>query len=240
MFEDFTAQLKAEAIAAYPQEAAWLITPGECRRVKNVSPTPEETFRAGKRAMASAMNRGLMAVVHSHPDYPACPSAADMRGQLASGVPWGIVATDGKSATEPAWWGDGVETPPLIGRSFRHGITDCFSLIRDYYRIELGIELPEYPREWLWWKKGEDFYRREFKAAGFREIEMEDARAGDVWLAQLHSPVTNHGGILLDAGLGLHHPSSPRSAVSTAHISRREPLARWQHHITHWLRHESR
>lgn len=239
MFEQHTAQLQAEAIAAYPHEAVWLITPGECRRVKNVAPEPESTFRVGKRALASAQQRGLLAVVHSHPNFPACPSAADMRGQLASGVPWGVVSTDGESATDVAWWGDSIEPPPLVGRGFRHGVTDCYSLIRDYYRVELGIVLPEYARDWEWWLGGEDFYRREFESAGFHLIEERDARPGDVWVAQLRSKVPNHGGILLDGGLGLHHPSS-RLPVDPSHLSRREPLARWRHHITHWLRHELR
>ncbi|SES12696.1 Proteasome lid subunit RPN8/RPN11, contains Jab1/MPN metalloenzyme (JAMM) motif [Vreelandella subterranea] len=238
MFYEYHEQLRAEAIAAYPNEAVWLITPGECRRVKNVSTEPTLTFRVGKRAMASAMQRGLLAIAHSHPDFPACPSAADMRGQISSGVPWGIVSTDGETAAEPIWWGEGIERPPLIGRGFRHGIADCYSLIRDYYLLELGIDLPEFPRDWEWWHKGEDLYRDGFKKAGFRVIEASEAKAGDVWLAQLRSKVPSHGGVLLDGGLGLHHPSTT-NAVDASRISRREPLARWQHHITHWLRHEA-
>lgn len=239
MFEQYREQLQREAIAAYPEEAVWLITPGECRRVKNIADEPTKTFRVSKQSMAAAMARGLLAVVHSHPDYPACPSAADMRGQQAAAVPWCIVATDGEHATDPVWFGDSVERLPLIGRGFRHGITDCYALIRDYYRLELGIDLVEFPRDWEWWLNGGDLYQDGIAPAGFRRIEQAEAQPGDMWIAQVRSPVPNHGGILLEHGLALHHPSA-HEPVDPAQLSRREPIGRWLPHITIWLRHNSR
>jgi proteasome lid subunit RPN8/RPN11 len=239
MFDEYREQIRREALAAYPREAVWLITPGECRQVENIASEPTKTFRVSKRDMAAAMARGLLAVVHSHPDYPACPSAADMRGQEASGAPWGIVATNGETATDIVWFGDQVERSPLIGRGFRHGVTDCYALIRDYYRSELGIDLIEFPRDWEWWLNGGDLYRDGIKPAGFRVIEQHEAKPGDMWIAQLRSPVPNHGGVLLEHGLGLHHPSA-REPVDPSRLSVREPLARWLPYITIWLRHESR
>lgn len=224
---------------AYPLEAVWLITAQGCRRVPNVADVPEHFFRVAKRDMTCAMAEGLLAVVHSHPNWYACPSASDMRSQASSGVPWGIVATDGKTCTDVAWFGDQVEREPLIGRSFRHGVTDCYGLIRDYYKTELGIDLIEFPRDWEWWLKGGDLYRDGIKPAGFCRIDQHEAKPGDMWIAQLRSPVPNHGGVLLENGLGLHHPSS-KLPVDASHISRREPISRWAQHIVIWLRHESR
>ena len=237
MLDEHHEQLRREALAAYPEEAVWLVTPGECRRVANVADDPRATFRVAKRDMAAAQARGLLAVVHSHPDYPDCPSEADMRGQLASGVPWGIVATDGQATTPVRWWGHDAREP-LVGRGFVHGITDCYSLIRDYYLLEHGAELPEFPRSWEWWRNGQDLYRDGFGRAGFRRIEPAEARAGDMFFAQLRSPVPNHGGIYLGDGLALHHKTG-RHAVDPSRLSQREPIARWLPHITHWLRHEA-
>ncbi|MCO7246351.1 NlpC/P60 family protein [Halomonas sp. Mc5H-6] len=239
MFDKYREKINAGALEAYPNEAVWLITPGECRQVKNIATDPESTFKVDKRTMAAAIKRGLQAVVHSHPDFPDCPSAADMRGQLATVVPWGIVATNGENCTPIRWWGEGVEKAPLIGRGFVHGITDCYALIRDYYAQELGIALPEYPRNWQWHEQGENLYLDGVASAGFRRIEAEDAKPGDMWLAQFRSPVPNHGGVLLDNGLTLHHPSA-RNPVDPARLSRREPVGRWQHYITHWYRHSER
>ncbi|WP_306168829.1 NlpC/P60 family protein [Halomonas sp. MMSF_3323] len=232
------ALIRAEALAAYPNEAVWLITDHGCRQVANVADAPRTTFAIAKRDMAAATAQGLRAIVHSHPDYPDCPSEADMRGQIASGVPWGIVATDGNATTPVRWWGGG-DRPELIGRGFVHGVTDCYALIRDYYAMELGIDLPEFPRSWEWWLKGQDLYRQGFEQAGFRVIEADKAMPGDMWFAQLRSDVPNHGGVLVENGLCLHHPSG-RHPVDPTRLSRRDPAARWLPYITHWLRHTSR
>lgn len=239
MFEQYHAQIKREAIASYPHEGVWLITTEGCRQVPNVAEDPENFFRVAKHDMAAATVAGLLAVVHSHPNWHPCPSASDMRCQDASGVPWGILATDGKRTTDIVWFGDQADKLPLIGRPFQHGVTDCYAIIRDYYSIELGISIPEFPRDWEWWLKGDDLYRDGFGKAGFHRIEQSEAKPGDVWIAQLRSPVPNHGGILLEGGLGLHHPSS-RNPIDPSHLSRREPISRWAQHIVLWLRHESR
>ena len=235
---DFS-KIKQEAIAAYPNEAVWLVTKKGILAVKNIAKEPSKTFRVAKADMTKAVRLGLDAIIHSHPDFPHCPSASDMQSQINSGVPWGIISTDGQSATDIVWWGDQIEPPPLLERTFRHGITDCYSLIRDYYRLEVGIFLPEFPRGWQWWLQGGDLYSEGFEKAGFRVIDVSEAQEGDVWLAQLRSDVFNHGGIYVGSGLMLHHPSSNKPVDSTQ-IARREPIERWLPHINLWLRHESR
>lgn len=238
MFDQYAEQIRAGALASYPNEAVWLITAAGCHQVENVATDPTTTFRVAKLEMVKAQAPGLLAVVHSHPDYPDCPSEADMRGQISSGVPWGIVATDGEQTTPIRWWGhDG--RPPLVGRGFVHGISDCYALIRDYYAEEFAITLPEYPRSWEWWRNGQDLYSDGFASAGFRRIAADEARPGDMWFAQLRSPVPSHGGILLKHGLALHHPSG-RLAVDPSRLSVREPIGRWLPYITHWMRHTSR
>lgn len=239
MFPEFSDQIRSEAVAAYPAEAVWLITTAGCKQVRNTADDPTKTFRVSKKDMAAATAAGLLAVVHSHPDSPPCPSEADMVGQIGSKVPWGIVATDGTSTSLITWFGDQVPKPPLVGRGFLHGVTDCYALIRDFYQEELGIPLVEFPRNWEWWRNGKDLYRDGIRPAGFRVIEESEAVPGDMWVAQLHSPVPNHGGVLLDRGLALHHPSS-RNPVDPGFLSRREPISRWLPHIVMWLRHETR
>lgn len=239
MFSGYYPEILSQAVADYPREAVWLITKAGCRKVQNIAKDPEATFCISSKDSAMAAAGGLLAVVHSHPDFPACPSAADMRGQISTGVPWGIVRTDGVTADAPVWFGDLSNSPPLLGRGYRHGVTDCYSLIRDYYWQELSQILPEFPRDWQWWTSGEDLYRTGFAPANFRVIPQTEAAPGDVWLAQIKSPVPNHGGVLLESGLILHHPGSG-SPVDNTQLSRREPITRWLPYITTWLRHESR
>ncbi len=237
LFSEFHAQIFAEAVEAYPEEAVWLITPGECRRVKNCHEQPTDYFRVSKQSLAAAMARGLLAIVHSHPGGISAPSEADMVGQVSTGVPWGLLSTDGTSATDLVWWGTPECVPPLLGRPFRHGVTDCYALIKDFYLLELGIHLPEFPRNWEWWNTGGPGFSEGFAAAGFSVIDESDARPGDVWLAQIRSEVPNHGGILLDGEVVLHQAGSTRQ-VDQSKLSGREPLHRYRPLITHWLRHK--
>ena len=122
-----------------------------------------------------------------------------------------------------------------MGRGFRHGVTDCYSLIRDYYRLERDVVLPEFPRDWEWWCNEQDLYRDGFGKAGFERLVDVDLRPGDVFLAQIRSGVPNHGGVYLGDGLALHHLAA-RLPVDATRLSRREPIDRWMKFISHWLR----
>lgn len=145
----------------------------------------------------------VMAVVHSHPNAPARPSQADRVACEASGLPWVIYAL-------PAGTWAGL-TPagyraPLVGRQFVHGILDCYSLVRDWYREERGVELPDFDRREEWWKKGDDLYMKNFSSAGFAPIPADAPLArGDVILMQLQAKVANHAAIYLGRDQILHH-----------------------------------
>ena len=236
MFEEYFEQIRAEAVEAYPEEGVWLITKTGCHRVANVHEEPESYFAVSDRDTLKAMTQGLLAVVHSHPDGEAVPSSSDMHGQISTAVPWGVLTTDGVAASPIAWWGKGAPKDPLIGRTFRHGVTDCYALIKDYYEVELGIELPEFPRDWEWWLTDENLFETGFVEAGFIRIDASEVQPGDVWLARIGGEgVANHGGILLDNSLMLHQIGS-RKAVDHTRPSAREPIYRYMRHISHWLR----
>lgn len=235
MFEAHIDQIKAEAIAAFPREAVWLITKEGCYQAENIHEDPESFFAVAEIDTRRAMARGLLAVVHSHPSNIAAPSASDMQGQINTAVPWGIVATDGVACSDAVWWGPGVDIQPLVGRGFRHGTADCYAIIKDYFLLEKGVGLPEFPRDWLWWEKGETHFVDGFPKAGFVRIDASEARPGDVWLAQIKSDTPNHGGVLLEDELTLHQPGG-KVPVELSKLSVREPIFRYQRYITHWLR----
>lgn len=230
-----TCAIQAHALAAYPEEACGVIKNDAYLRCRNVAADRRESFRIAVKRLASLMP--FEAIVHSHPDGPNCPSADDMRQQVATGVPWILVSTDGQNCTPPFVFGDGTPIPTLIGRGFRHGVTDCYALIRDAFRLNRGIVLPEFPRDWEWWQQGGDLYRDGFAAAGLRRLtESEQPAPWDVFLAQTpKSPVPNHGGIYLGNGEILHHLTA-RHPVDPTRLSAREPGSRWQAYVTHWLR----
>lgn len=245
--------IQAHANAEYPRESCGLVLRAdegggaEYLPCRNVAAGPEREFEIAPERWLQHEGR-ILAVIHSHPHRPQdglpaldWPSEADMQGQIASGLTWGIVVTNGASCTAPFFWGDDLPVAPLVGRSFRHGVSDCYDGIRDCGRLgaaELarqGLEgwpfedpftLPNFARGGEWWNQGKDLYRSHFAAAGYERVGTP--RPGDVFLAQIRSPVPNHGGVLLARGLVFHHLQF--------RLSRVEPLGGWARYVTHWLR----
>lgn len=243
MFDDLTPHIQTAARDAWPQEMCGLIVAGEFRVCRNAAADPEHGFEIAPADLAAA-GGDLAAIVHSHCNGRAAPSAADIRRQVATGVPWGIVVTDGVATTAPYWFGDGVEVPPLVGRRFRHGPSgsdgrgDCYAIVRDWYRLERRIALPEFPRNDGWWNAGERLYEDGFEAAGFRCYHRGPdyngpLEPGDVILISLRGKTPHHAAVILDQKRMLHHLAD---TARNTHLSRREPLARWSRFATHWLR----
>ena len=235
--------IKQHAIKDYPNESCGVVVKSDdgefvYRELPNLAAEPENTFEIDERLLI-ALGDKLAAVVHSHPMGPDYPSQADMEQQVAWNVPFGIVSTDGVGCLPPFFWGDSVPIPPLIGRGFRHGVTDCYAMVRDYYREKLNITLNEYPREWGWWQNGQSLYQDFFEREGFSRITPAEVREHDCFLAQIRSDTPNHAGVYVGGNLILHHLTSSLGS-DPARISRREPVAGWAKFICgFWVRHES-
>ena len=227
---DVYAAASAHAIEAYPQEACGAVVSGAYVRLRNVANDPAVYFAIDPNELHDAVADGVLEwIIHSHPNGPAHPTEMDMRHQAQDDVPWAIIPTDGKACMPAVCFGDSLPIPDLIGRPFVHGVTDCYALIRDWYQVERGVRLPNFPRDDEWWNSDGNLYLDGFQEAGFRRITRDEAQPGDVFLAQIRSPVPNHGGILLDHGLALHHLAN--------RLSRREPIGPWLGYVTYWLRH---
>ena len=144
----------------------------------------------------------IVAVIHSHPNMSAKPSQADLVACEASGLPWFIVGYPSLvwEYLEPKGY-----IAPLVGREWTHGILDCYSIIRDWYKQERNIELPEFDRHDEWWKAGQNLYLDNILKVGFKPIEQKDLQEGDVILMTIGSSVPNHGALYLGNGVILHH-----------------------------------
>lgn len=228
-------QVQCEAVAAYPLEAVWHLTRSGLRLVDNISATPECSFEVKKTDVLQSVREGLLAVIHSHPDGPACPSEADMRSQMSCAVPFGIIVSGHDSAGDYFEWGGAVED--LNTRSFRHGVTDCYALVRDYYAAELNIELPEFPRGWEWWQEGGNLYLDGVDAAGFVQVSVDDIQPGDMLLATLRGDVPCHAAVYIGNELMMHHLTATKPFDATRRPIT-EPIHRWHRHISHAFRHK--
>ncbi len=210
-----TAAILEHARAEYPKESCGLIVlkkkDGVYIPCRNISEDPAMFVIHPEDYLAAEKQGQITTIVHSHPDANATPSEADRVACEASGLPWCIV---GITNAAPPTWHTFVPTgykAPLIGRSFVHGILDCYTLIQDWYFQEVGAHLPHFPRAVEWWKKGDNLYLDHFGDAGFVEAAGPLQR-GDVILMQVLSDVPNHAAVYLGDDLMLHHLQNRLSA----------------------------
>ena len=199
--------IRAHAAEDYPREACGLVIVAKGRerymRCRNLAQGTEH-FVMNPEDYAVAEDAGdVIAVVHSHPDAPAAPSEADMVSCEATGLPWHILSWPGDDfrTIEPSGY-----QAPLVGRTFAHGVLDCWSLVRDFYARELKIELPDFERRDDWWANGENLYMEGYPKAGFVHLNQDaPEKVGDVILMQRRADVPNHAGVYIGNGLMLHH-----------------------------------
>lgn len=172
-----------------------------------------EHFIIDPKDYARAEDTGMVvAIAHSHPFIPPEPSLADRTGIERTQLPWLIVnhPLGTWSVTHP----DGF-VAPLTGRSFVHGVHDCYALIRDYY-AERGILLNDYPRSYGWWDDTEspDLYRANFATEGFTVLldhapvtsdDLALIEPDDLILMRIRALHDNHMAVYLGDGVILHH-----------------------------------
>lgn len=203
--------IRDHAVSQYPREACGLVAVvrGKQRYLpcRNIAESHNENFVLHPEDYAVAEELGeIVALVHSHPDMPARMSEADKVMCGRGDIPWYIVSVNARGETSDIerYEPEGYEAP-LVGRQFAHGVLDCYTLIQDYYKRELGIVLPDFERQDHWWNKGEDLYMQHFREAGFEPIKGA-IRKHDVILMQIRSPRVNHGAVFLgEPDHMLHH-----------------------------------
>ena len=159
----------------------------------------------------------ITAIVHSHPVTPPSPSQADKVSCEQSGLKWHIVnpKTETWGYCEPTGY-----KPPLIGRQWVWGVTDCWSLVRDYYKEQHNIQLLDYERP----TTPQDFldnplFEQYAERTGFIELNKDEKlQKGDVLLMSILHPTLNHVAIFLGDEI-LHHLAD--------RLSTREPYNEW-------------
>jgi proteasome lid subunit RPN8/RPN11 len=219
------------AYEAFPRESCGLLVIRKGREVywrcRNIGVGTDQFVIHPEDYAAADIHGEIVAVVHSHPGLSPKPSQADRVACEASGLPWHIVGVPSQSWAhiEPTGY-----VAPLVGREWSHGVLDCYALVRDWFRMECGVDLPNFARFDDWWKRGENLYIENFAQAGFAAVEASDPQKGDCFLMQVASPVPNHAAVYLGDGLILHHLQGRLS-------SRDVYGGYWQKVMTHVLRH---
>ena len=185
---------------------------------RNLSLTGHQCFILDPEDYVACDNLGVItAVVHSHPVTPPSPSNADRVACEQSKLKWHIVnpKTETWGYCEPTGY-----KAPLIGRQWVWGVTDCWALVRDWYKENKGIELrdwqrPTTPEEFI----EDPMFERCAADTGFVELKPEDKlQNGDLLFMSIMANGLNHVAVFIDGDV-LHHLAE--------RLSTREPYNQW-------------
>lgn len=170
---------------------------------RNLALTTEQ-FILDPADYACAEDRGeVLAVVHSHPAMPPEPSEADLIGCERSGLQWYII-----NPNTEEWGGcspSGFKAP-LVGRQWVWGVTDCWSLARDWY-AEHGLVVRDWDRPATPERfESDPMFDRCWRDTGFVELKDGDELiVGDLIMMALAGPRVDHVGVYVGDGMILHH-----------------------------------
>ena len=185
---------------------------------KNLSNWSNQCFIIDPIDYAKAEDTGkILAVIHSHPTTQPIASQADMISCEDTNLPWHIVnpKTEQWGYYEPSGY-----KPPLIGRHWVWGVTDCWALVRDWYKETKGIilrdwERPITPEEFI----ADPMFERCAWRTGFRQLRPEEKlENGDLLFMSILTSGLNHVAIFIDGDV-LHHLAD--------RISCKEPYNQW-------------
>lgn len=216
--------IQKHAAQVFPNECCGVIVNDQYIACRNIA-IDQNQFEIHHQDLVDAEDMGeIQAYVHSHPNASARASELDLIQIELHQKPWIICAYPDLEfqVYEPCGY-----KAPLVGRNYHHGWQDCYVLIRDFYRRELSIEIPDFERHDKWWedKANPSLYLDNFEKAGFYEVDTlqrgdvlicrvgrtEHANHAVVFLADDSKLRSEHTEPCIGTALILHHPYQRKS-----------------------------
>ena len=121
-----------------------------------------------------------------------------------------------------------VDYQSLIGRRWEYGEFDCYTLMRDFYRL-LGIKLPQYVRP-ADLDTCNSIFLDQMPKQGFGEVPFNRRLPNDVLLMRLGTRTPMHAAILLPNERILHQKQDSLSCVeilNAYYVRRTEAVFRY-------------
>lgn len=187
-----------------PEEACGFVVNGAVMPCNNAHSSPLSHFAIAAEDYAKAEDAGEIELVyHSHVDAPCKFSPHDIKACKQSNLPWLMYHLPSGDHV----YADPTGNAPYVGRQWTYGIHDCYGLMRDFYKRELGITLDDFERgeEMEWQRGGWSMFADNWQAQGFYEIDKPE-RKGDVAFMQIEASSLNHAAVFAgDGNLFYHH-----------------------------------
>lgn len=99
----------------------------------------------------------------------------------------------------------------LIGLPWDYGKQDCYTLIRQYFKLQ-GVDLPDFARP-ADLNTSPSIYLREAVLLGFKQVLFTERRPSDVLIMRLGTQYPMHAAVLVDYDRILHQLNELPSAV---------------------------
>jgi len=104
-----------------------------------------------------------------------------------------------------------VNYQSLIGRQWEYGKADCFTLVRDWFKLQ-GVELPDYERPEST-QSCKSIFLEEAVRIGFKPVTLQTRQPGDVLIMRMGTRTPMHAAVLLPDERILHQQRDSLSAV---------------------------
>lgn len=211
-------KIKSIGEARFPNEACgFVVSTGankkativECRN-DALYPKTQFIINSDEYLRVSEMGE-IIGIWHTHTNGNTKPSESDLYGCEATNLPWYLIsveqAEDGfKHSDLISFTPNGYEAP-YVGRPYVFGSFDCWTLCKDFYKREFGIQLKDYPRiENFWTKDESNYFITKTDECDLIDVTGQPIQYGDIVFIQTDSSGNpSHSAIYVGDEQILHH-----------------------------------
>jgi cell wall-associated NlpC family hydrolase len=108
-----------------------------------------------------------------------------------------------------------IEYENLVGNPFQLGTYDCLRMVRDFYKQNFDIDIPNYARPTNWNSDTLDLIGLLHSKLGFEKVDTWKLQPGDILATAIGTSKPNHMVIYVGDNMILHHKTGAMSAAET-------------------------
>lgn len=232
-------QIKQHSLEYSNEEVCgFILSNNQIVKARNTSFNKSKNFSIHPQDYISAENSGnIVAIYHSHPSKNDKFSEFDKLSAQNHNKPYIMYCI--KTDTFHEFYPEGY-TNKYIGLKFDYKLSNCFTLIKDFYKNELNIEI--YENENIkelkdkWYEKNSNLFDEMWKLnTSFFDVNNKDETKKYDVLCFNYFDMTksaHHLGIYLEDDTFLHHPHHQYSKIDILD-------EQYKRKITNIIRHES-